>query len=68
MKIIVKQGYCPQCLLELGIQNSPEELAELEEMNIFPRRVGPLMWDADEVDKWLERVTGERPIKPSCEC
>jgi hypothetical protein len=67
MKNIVR-GYCPKCLLELGIQNSPEHLAQLEQANIFPRRVGPLMWDADQVDGWLERVTGKRPPKPSCEC
>ncbi|MCZ4273376.1 hypothetical protein [Maritalea porphyrae] len=68
MKIIVKRGYCPKCLLELGIQNTPEHLKTLEDANKFPRRVGPLTWEADQIDRWLEILTGIKPSQPDCDC
>lgn len=68
MRIIKKRGYCPKCLEELGMLNSPDHLKVLEAEGKFPRRVAPLMWDADEVDDWLERFTGIRPQRPVCDC
>ncbi|MFC3631358.1 transcriptional regulator [Paracoccus angustae] len=47
--------------------NSPDHLRVLEAQGKFPRRVAPLMWDADEVDDWLEQVTGIRPQRPVCD-
>ena len=58
--------YCPRCLLELGIQNSPAHLVVLEELGKFPRRIAPLSWDAEQVDKWLIGMTGIKPTSPDC--
>jgi hypothetical protein len=67
MQTNIKRGYCPKCLLELGITYTPQELAKLEDADAFPRRVGSSMWDANQVDDWLERLTGNKPIRPNCE-
>ncbi|NNU81055.1 transcriptional regulator [Halovulum dunhuangense] len=61
----MKRGYCPKCLEDLGVLNSPKHLRVLEAQGKFPRRIGPLMWDADEVDDWFEQITGSRPRRPS---
>lgn len=68
MKINGKKAYCPKCLEELGVLNSPDHLRVLEAEGKFPRRVAPLMWDADEVNGWLEYFTGSRPPRPACDC
>jgi len=41
MRIIKKRGYCPKCLEELGMLNSPDHLRVLEAEGNFPRRVAP---------------------------
>lgn len=68
MTEITGRVYCPECLHRLGVLNSPEHLKTLEDLNKFPRRIGPLMWDADQIDDWLELLTGMRPPTARCEC
>lgn len=62
----LRRGYCLQCLRDLKIDFELPQLSELEAFGIFPSRVAPLMWDAEEVDDWLERRDGERPVPPIC--
>ena len=62
----LKRGYCPQCLRDLGLEYTEQQLLQLEIFKQFPRRIGPEMWDAEEVDDWIEQRDGERPKRPTC--
>ena len=50
--------YCPRCLKYLGIKNTPKQLKRFEAKGMFPKRIGPSTWNAEEVDGWYLAVTG----------
>lgn len=63
----IKRGYNICCLRTLGIHWPEEHLAAVEKIGFFPRRVGPLMWDGDEIDEWVYGRDGKKPSTPICQ-
>ncbi len=53
--------YCPRCLRYLGIKDTPKHLKRFESKGVFPKRIGPSTWNAEEVDKWYLAATGVHP-------
>lgn len=62
--IILKWGYSIDCLTRLGIYYEYEKLVELEKLGLFPKQVGPFMWDANQIVDWLEHNRDGLPSKP----